>query len=141
MDVANVTASADGVYKAVQDGLITESGNQFAAFGGKAPTYSTSAIDGNKIFLNDADNKVRRKATTDVNATIEAEVIPSATALDNANGEIRFKIGANTTLLRDALWNALAADYNTDDTMGKAAQSGGGGGGGATPEGYSRCCS
>ena len=127
LEIANVSANVAGAYKIVQDGLITAAGNQFAAFGGKAPIYVQSAFQGDQFFLRDADNKLKRKATAHVNSTFEAEVVPGATALDNANGEVRFKIGASASTLAGAVLNATAADYNTADTIGAAIQSGGGG--------------
>ena len=132
VDIANVAASASGVYKAVQDGLVSESGNKFAAFGGLAPTYAEDPLAGNAVYLNDADNKFRRKASTDTNASVLASVFPAATAVDSANGDVRIRPGADAAVLAGAVWNAAADSYNTDDTMGKVTRGSGGGGGGAT---------
>ena len=57
----------------------------------------------------------------------------AATATPYASGELGANIRGYSDLtpegLRDAVWNALAASYNTAGTMGAAVQVGGGGGG------------
>lgn len=62
----------------------------------------------------------------------------SAAAVPYASGSVSANIRGYSDLtpegLRDAVWNALAASYNTAGTMGAAVQSGGGGGGGITAQ-------
>lgn len=101
--IGNETLTARQIFKAQEDFLVGSGGAKFLGLGGSQPTYIRDTIKGDQYYLG-AHSKVRRNASTDINAKVRASLFSNDDApVDGVNGDIQTVEGLNIPALATRL--------------------------------------